>query len=108
MALLLLLGLSPLLVVLALIVKGSTPNSSIFSRQWCVGQGGKLFQLYQFHTSAETKDPENKPCLTLIGQWLQQFNLDTLPQLFNVLRGEMSLVGVPPKRLSDVLLIAKN
>jgi len=107
-ALLLLLGLSSLLVPLALIVKGSTPSSSIFSRQWCVGQGGKLFQLYQFRTSAETKDPEKTPDSTLVGQWLRQFNLDTLPQLFNVLRGEMSLVGAPPRQLSDVLLIGKN
>lgn len=109
MALLLLLGLTPVLLGLALLVKGSSLRSSLISQQWCVGHRGKLFQQYQFRTTvAGTTPSENEFQMTAVGQWLQRLHLDVLPQLFNVLRGEMCLLGVRPRSLSEVLPVDGN
>jgi lipopolysaccharide/colanic/teichoic acid biosynthesis glycosyltransferase len=116
-AAILLLLLSPVMLAIALLVKFSSPGT-IFFRQWRVGKRGKLFQIYKFRTmtiDAETKHHEvmgdlnglhkleNDPRITSLGKWLRKYSLDELPQLFNVLRGEMSLVGPRPWALYDAL-----
>lgn len=121
-AIVLLIVASPFLLAIALIIKIFTPGSIFFS-QWRVGQRGKLFKIYKFRTmsvDAESQHhqimgnqkglhkQENDPRITVIGKWLRKYSLDELPQLFNVLRGEMSLVGPRPWALYDALRIEKN
>ncbi|MDO9541463.1 MAG: undecaprenyl-phosphate glucose phosphotransferase [Kiritimatiellia bacterium] len=100
-----LLVLSPLLIALALLIKRDSPGPLLFIQDRC-GERGKVFKLIKFRTmrvdAEENTGPvwtvENDPRCTRIGAFLRRFNLDELPQLFNVLRGEMSLVGPRPER----------
>jgi exopolysaccharide biosynthesis polyprenyl glycosylphosphotransferase len=100
-ALLGLLLLSPVLLAAALAVKRSSPGP-VFYVQERVGQGGRPFRLVKFRTMVVGADRhgtrlhESDPLITPVGRWLRRFSLDELPQLFNVLAGEMSLVGPRP------------
>jgi exopolysaccharide biosynthesis polyprenyl glycosylphosphotransferase len=100
-----LLILSPLfLVVSLLILIGS--GRPIFYMQERVGQGGRLFKMFKFRSMRRDAEGTTGPIwastsddrCTKIGAWLRRTNIDELPQLFNVLRGEMSLVGPRPER----------
>jgi exopolysaccharide production protein ExoY len=112
-----LLFLLPLLVLIALAIKISDPGPVFFGHRR-VGRGGRSFACWKFRTmvvDAETRlarilasDPRaarewaehqkltNDPRVTAIGNFLRRSSLDELPQLFNVLRGEMSIVGPRP------------
>lgn len=93
--------LSPLLSLIALAVRISSGNPVIF-RQWRTGRNGREFQLLKFRTMAVrcsegprlTQAGDSR--VTPIGKWLRKLKLDELPQLVNVLRGEMSVVGPRP------------
>jgi exopolysaccharide biosynthesis polyprenyl glycosylphosphotransferase len=97
-ALLLLLLLSPLTGLIALLVRLNSPGPVLF-RQRRVGKGGQEFILYKFRTmfqgpeASEEIGEEDLERLTRVGRFLRLTRLDELPQLVNVLRGEMSLVG---------------
>ncbi len=119
-ATLLLLILSPLMLGLILLISISMPGP-IFFRQWRVGQRGKLFQIIKFRTmvvDAEKLHHQvmgnqkglhkliDDPRITGLGRWMRKYSIDELPQLFNVLRGEMSLVGPRPWALYDALRIS--
>jgi hypothetical protein len=98
-ALLLLIVLSPvMLAVVALMYVYS--RGDIFSLTWHVGARGKLFRVFRFRTKAVTVDaPRTTPLASLICK----YSLDELPRLFNVLRGEMSLLGPRPWSLHEVM-----
>ena len=78
----------------------------IFYRQRRVGKHGEAFELIKFRTMVEgaeavtgpTLSPVNDPRVTTVGKWLRRFHLDELPQVLNILRGEMSVVGPRPER----------
>jgi lipopolysaccharide/colanic/teichoic acid biosynthesis glycosyltransferase len=119
-ALLALLFLAPLLLAIALGVRISSTGPVIF-RQWRVGRGGEAFVLFKFRTMVEDSGVasfmpargtapggiEGTDRRTAVGRWLRAISLDELPQLLNVLRGEMSLVGPRPERPEFVELFAK-
>ncbi len=100
-----LLLLSPFLAVLALLVRRGSPGPALYRQERC-GENGKPFVLYKFRTMRADAEAgtgpvwtvENDPRRTRIGAFLRRHNLDELPQLWNVLRGEMSLVGPRPER----------
>ncbi len=92
--------LSPVLLVVGLAVR-RTMGSPVFFRQERPGQGGKPFRMVKFRTMRDAVDAQGNPLpdaerLTRFGEFLRRTSLDELPELFNVLRGEMSLVGPRP------------
>ncbi|TYQ25673.1 sugar transferase [Pseudanabaena sp. UWO311] len=114
-----LLILSPVMISLAAIIASSS-SGSIFFHQWRIGESGKLFRIIKFRTMITDADKlhhlvmsgqtglhkcEDDPRITNVGRWMRKYSLDELPQLFNVLRGEMSLVGPRPWALYDALRI---
>ena len=122
-SLLLLVLLAPVMAVVAILVKRSSPGPFIF-RQERVGRGGDVFEVFKFRSMADgtdrqvLDDPElrrryeandfklqaDDPRITPIGRFIRKTSLDELPQLFNVLRGEMSLVGVRPLLARELAL----
>ncbi len=95
----------PLMAVIAVLIRRDSKGPVFFRQERC-GQGRRPFKIIKFRTmrpDAETRTgpvwaTENDPRCTPIGRFLRRTNLDELPQLFNVLRGEMSLVGPRPER----------
>jgi lipopolysaccharide/colanic/teichoic acid biosynthesis glycosyltransferase len=101
---------SPLMLLIAAAVKLSSPRAPVLYRGWRVGRGGHLFQMLKFRTLAPDAEQRLGPYLGLeltqltqlelsrVGRPLRASRLDELPQLVNVLRGEMSIVGPRPIR----------
>jgi len=95
--------LLPLLLVIAVIIKITSPGP-VFYRGERVGKDGKVFRIFKFRTMVANADKiggfstaGDDPRLTKVGKFLKRFQLDELPQLINVLKGEMSLVGPRPE-----------
>lgn len=110
MALLALIGLSPVLLAVALLIKLDSPGPAIF-RQQRMGFRGMPFTVYKFRTmvdSAPTARPaiegaitrDADPRITRIGRFLRRSRIDELPQIINILRGEMSWIGPRPEAVA--------
>jgi len=99
-----LLFLSPFFLLLALLIKRDSPGP-VFYRGLRVGRGGRNFQMLKFRTMNEGPENQNGLCVTAqddpritpLGRWLRETKWNELPQLWNVLKGEMSLVGPRPE-----------
>ena len=98
-----LIALTPLFIVLGFLIR-LNDNGPLFFRQRRVGKGGKIFTLYKFRSMSLSElsetgifEPGNSSRVTSIGKFLRRTKLDELPQLINVLRGGMSLVGPRPE-----------
>jgi lipopolysaccharide/colanic/teichoic acid biosynthesis glycosyltransferase len=95
--------LTPLLISIGIIIRLSDKGPAFFPQKR-VGKGGKLFSMYKFRSmvfSESAKDglfePGNTSRITQVGKYLRRTKLDELPQLINVLKGEMSIVGPRPE-----------
>jgi Undecaprenyl-phosphate glucose phosphotransferase len=96
---------SPLMALIALAIRVSSPGPILY-KQERMGLDGKRFQMLKFRTMVNDAEKatgpvwatRNDPRVTWLGRWLRRMSLDELPQLINVLRGEMSLVGPRPER----------
>jgi exopolysaccharide biosynthesis polyprenyl glycosylphosphotransferase len=121
-----LLVISPILLTIAFLVKQTSPGP-IFYRQYRVGLKGRRFQVWKFRTMVENAGELQKaleaqnevkggvlfkikedPRITKIGKFLRDYSLDELPQLINVLQGQMSLVGPRPLPIRDYELSIQN
>jgi lipopolysaccharide/colanic/teichoic acid biosynthesis glycosyltransferase len=113
-ALLLLPGL-PIIAVLVLLVRLTSRGPGMY-RQARLGQGGRKFVVYKIRTMRHKAEADcgavwtqpGDPRITPLGRILRKFHLDELPQLFNVLRGEMALIGPRPERPEFVHVLAES
>jgi exopolysaccharide biosynthesis polyprenyl glycosylphosphotransferase len=112
-SMLILLLTAPVLLIAALAIRLSSPGSIVF-KQERIGLNGRIFTLYKFRTMIEDAHErrgevthlnemtgpvfkaKDDPRVTAVGRWLRKFSLDEIPQLWNVLKGDMSLVGPRP------------
>lgn len=116
---LVLVALAPVLAAIAVAVRRGSPGPALYV-DWRVGRGQRPFRCYKFRTMCADA-PEQQcalegvnecggvlfkiredPRVTPVGRWLRKYSLDELPQLFNILRGDMSLVGPRPLPTRDV------
>ena len=111
--------LSPIMLITAVAIRIDSPGPAIF-KQKRVGQNGRIFDIYKFRSmcvDAEAKKEtlmeqnemdgfmfkiKDDPRVTRVGKFIRKTSIDELPQLFNVIRGEMSLVGTRPPTIEEV------
>lgn len=96
-----LLFISPILIISAVLVK-LTSKGPLFFLQERLGKNGKIFKVYKFRTMTDKKREVNREIfkgdaeVTKVGYYLRRFKIDELPQILNILKGDMSLVGPRP------------
>lgn len=115
LALLGLVAALPLLAVIAVAVKLDS-KGPVFYRQVRTGLGGRPFVLFKFRSmrqDAESRSgavwaSKDDPRVTRVGRWLRRYRLDEIPQLWNVLKGDMAIVGPRPERPEFVAMLAER
>lgn len=96
---------APLIFVMAILIKRESPGPVFYKQERC-GYGGKTFRMYKLRSMKQDAEAEtgavfaeeDDPRRTKIGAWMRSHNVDELPQFWNVLKGNMSLVGPRPER----------
>ena len=119
-SLLLLIAFSPLFFIVALAIPLEDGRPIFFRQKRSLVQGGKVFDCFKFRSMGKDAEKhqdklygfnqtsgglflmDDDPRITNVGRWIRRFSIDELPQLLNVLRGEMSLVGPRPLSLADL------
>lgn len=104
----------PLLIITALAIRIESPGSVIY-RQERVGENGKIFEVLKFRSMIDNAEPEGEavwaaeedPRITRVGRIIRKLRIDEVPQMFNVLRGDMNFVGPRPERPEFVKELAK-
>ena len=104
-------ALSPVMLAIAAAIKAEDGGPAIFS-QWRTGAGGRKFRCYKFRSMKSTDVSydkhkrvikDNNPNLTKVGRFIRKTSIDELPQFWNILKGEMSLVGTRPPTEEEFL-----
>jgi sugar transferase (PEP-CTERM system associated) len=105
----------PVMIAVAVLVKLTSPGP-VLIRQKRVGINGKTFTVYKFRSMYQDAEARtgavwakrNDPRITPLGHWLRKLRLDELPQLFNVVKGDMSIVGPRPERPEFVNILSEQ
>ncbi len=105
----LLLCFAPIMVLVALLIKFDS-RGPVFFRQWRTGKDGAPFSIFKFRTMVQHETPAHAidfvrtgdPRITRLGRLLRNTSIDELPQIFNVLKGEMAMVGPRPQPLCHI------
>ena len=105
-----------LIVALSALIRLTSKGKAIYSQRR-VGKDGRVYTMYKLRSMRQDAEDKSGPVwsaagadprVTLLGYWLRKLHLDELPQLFNVLRGEMSLIGPRPERPEFVRVLAES
>jgi exopolysaccharide biosynthesis polyprenyl glycosylphosphotransferase len=108
-----LVALAPLFAVIALIIRLDSPGPVLFVQDR-IGWRGRRFRLLKFRTMRPSSEPrsewarDNEHRVTRVGRWLRKYRLDELPQLINVVRGDLNLVGPRPHPVCNFELFARG
>ncbi len=115
LALVLILLAAPAIAAAAVVLSCTSPGP-VFYSQMRLGRGGRLFRIYKLRTMVDRSEATTGPVwsiagdprITRVGMWLRDTHLDEVPQLWNVLRGDMSLIGPRPERPEIALTIERT
>ena len=112
-ALIVLIAISPLLLVVTIWLHFANQGTGVFFTQERPGKNARIFKIIKFKTMTDDRDAEgnllpDEQRLTKVGSWVRSTSIDELPQLFNVLKGDMSLIGPRPLLVEYLPLYSKE
>lgn len=112
-ALIVLIAISPLLLVVTIWLHFTNQGSGVFFTQERPGKNARIFKIIKFKTMTDERDADgnllpDEQRLTKVGSWVRSTSIDELPQLFNVLKGDMSLIGPRPLLVEYLPLYSKE